>query len=80
MKGTNTEQQRETSVQRGGISDDENNGNNSNNTSYRSSCTIIQKQRIGINPEILQVLKERLKKHADELIEQIITDVTSDND
>ena len=47
MKGTRTEQQRETSVQRGGISDDENNGNNSNNASDRSSCTIIQKQRIG---------------------------------
>ena len=78
MKRTSTEQQRETSVQRGGISDDENNGNNSNNTPERSCCTIIQKQRIGINPETLQVLKERLKKHADELIEEIITDVTSD--
>ena len=78
MKGTRTEQQRETSVERGGISDDENNGNNSNNTSDRSSCTIIQKQRISINPETLQVLKERLKKHADELIEQIIINVTSD--
>ena len=78
MKGTRTEQQRKTSVQRGGKSDDENNGSSSNNTSDRSSCTIIQKQRIGINPETLQVLKERLKKHADEFIEQIITNVTSD--
>ena len=46
--------------------------------SKRSSCTIIQKQRTSINPETLQVPKERLKKHADELIEQITTDVTSD--